>query len=135
MEDPQVREQFDNALTRVIERAKEDKRVLAIIIYGSIAYDEVTERSNINAYVIVDEGQHRTARLIEYGVPIDVQIYNRNEFMRRVQSPRGRGMLQFLTYSKLIFSRDCSFTDYYKTLNLKVGERDRGVQQIIYFYP
>lgn len=58
MEDPQVRKQFDEALTRFIERTKEDKRVLAIIIYGSMAYDEVTERSNINAYVLVEEGQH-----------------------------------------------------------------------------
>ena len=54
MEDPQVRKQFNEALTRFIERAKEDKRVLAIIVYGSMAYDEVTERSNINAHVIVD---------------------------------------------------------------------------------
>ena len=106
MEDPQVRKQFDEARECFIERAKEDKRVLAIIIYGSIAYDAVTERSNINAYVIVEEGQHRSARLVEYGVPIDVYIYNKNDFLRTVQHPRGRGIWQVLTNSKLVFSRD-----------------------------
>ncbi|MFW9809892.1 MAG: hypothetical protein ACFFE6_11010 [Candidatus Thorarchaeota archaeon] len=133
MEDPQVRKMFDEALSRFIEQAKEDSRVLAIIIYGSMAYDEVTERSNINAYVIVDEGQHRTARLVEYGVPIDVGIYNKNEFMRRIQHTRGRGIWQVLTYSKLVFSRDCSFTDWYKNRSKNVGVRDRGYLQMLYF--
>ncbi|MFW9842238.1 MAG: hypothetical protein ACFFES_15175 [Candidatus Thorarchaeota archaeon] len=133
MEDPQVRKQFDDALTRFIERAKEDKRVLAIIIYGSMAYDEVTERSNINAYVIVDEGQHRTSRLVEVGIPIDLEIYNKNEFLRRIQHSIGRGMMQSLSYSKLVFSRDCSFTDYYKRMNKNVGEGDRRYLQMVYF--
>ncbi|TFG31380.1 hypothetical protein EU528_06395 [Candidatus Thorarchaeota archaeon] len=133
MEDPLVRKQFDEALTRFIERAKQDKRVLAIIIYGSMVYDEVTERSNINANVIVDEGQYRTARLVELGVPIDVYIFNKNEYMRRIQHPRGRGLLQVHPYSKLVFSRDCSFTDFYKNMNKNVGVRDRAVLQIIYF--
>ncbi|MFW9787412.1 MAG: hypothetical protein ACFFE2_08420 [Candidatus Thorarchaeota archaeon] len=132
MEDPQVRKQFDDALSSFIERAKQDSRVLAIILYGSMAYDEVTERSNINAFVIVDEGQYRTTRLIENGVPIDIQVYSRDGFMRRIQSPRGRGALQSLAYSKLVFSRDCSFTDFYKNLSKKVGLRDRRLQQIIY---
>jgi predicted nucleotidyltransferase len=133
MEDPQVRKQFDDALTSFIERAKEDKRVLAIIVYGSMAYDEVTERSNINAFVITEEGQYRTSRLIENGIPIDVQIHSRDAFMRRVQSHRGRGALQFLSYSKLVFSRDCSFTDFYKNMSKKVGVRDRNIIQIMYF--
>jgi len=133
MEDPQVRKQFDDALSSFIDRAKQDKRVLAIIVYGSMAYDEVTERSNINIFIIMDEGQYRTTRLIEHGIPIDIQMYNKNAFMRRIQSPQGAGTLQFLTYSKLVFSRDCSFTDYYKNLSKKVGVRDRGYLQIIYF--
>ncbi len=132
MEDPQVRKQFDDALTSFIERAKQDKRVLAIILYGSMAYDEVTERSNINAFIITDEGQYRTNRLIENGVPIDIQSHSRDGFMRRIQSPRGRGFLQSLAYSKLVFSRDCSFTDFYKNLDKKVGLRDRRLLQIIY---
>jgi len=132
MEDPQVRKQFDDALTSFIERAKQDSRVLAIIIYGSMAYDEVTERSNINAFVIADEGQYRTTRLIEKGIPIDIQIHSRDGFMRRIQSHRGRGALQFLAYSKLVFSRDCSFTDFYKNMSKKVGVRDRNIVQMIY---
>lgn len=132
MEDPQVKKQFDAALTSFIERAKQDSRVLAIIVYGSLAYDEVTERSNINAFVITDEGQYRATRLIEHGVPIDIQTHSRDGFMRRIQSPRGRGFLQALAYSKLVFSRDCSFTEFYKNLDKKVGLRDRRLLQVIY---
>ncbi|MGY5870907.1 MAG: nucleotidyltransferase domain-containing protein [Candidatus Thorarchaeota archaeon] len=133
MEDSQVKTQFDEALTRFIERAKEDKRILAIIIYGSMAYDEVTERSNINAHVIVDEGQNRHARLTEFGIPIDVHILSKNGFMRHYSHPRGRGMVQVLAYSKLVFSRDCSFTDWYKNMSRNVGEGDKAYLQMLYF--
>jgi predicted nucleotidyltransferase len=133
MEDPQVRKQYEDAVSSFIERAKKDKRVLALIMYGSMAYDEVTERSNIDMYVIADEGRYRYTRVVEHGVPIDLHIFSRDAFMRRLQSQRGRGMLQVLTYSKLIFSRDCSFTDFYKNLDKKVGLRDRMLNQIIYF--
>jgi predicted nucleotidyltransferase len=132
MEDPQVRKQYEDAVSSFIERAKQDNRVLALILYGSMAYDEVTERSNINVYVITDEGQYKTTRVVEYGVPIDLQVFSRNAFMRRIQSTRGRGMLQALAYSKLVFSRDCSFTDFYKNLDKKVGLSDRLLNQIIY---
>ncbi|MHA1907155.1 MAG: nucleotidyltransferase domain-containing protein [Candidatus Thorarchaeota archaeon] len=133
MEDPQVRKQYEDAVTSFIERVKQDSRVLAIILYGSMAYDEVTERSNINMYVITDEGRYKSTRVVEHGIPIDLNVFSRNDFMRRIQSQRGRGMLQVLTYGKLVFSRDCSFTDFYKNLDNKVGLRDRLLNQIIYF--
>lgn len=133
MEDPHIRKQYDSALSGFVARAKNDKRVLAIIIYGSMAYDQVTERSNINAYVIVDEGQHRSARLIEQGVPIDIHVYSRDTFLKHLQHPRGAGMRQSLAYSKLAFSRDCSFTDFYKGLDKHVGNRDLEYLRIIYF--
>ncbi|MGY5875371.1 MAG: nucleotidyltransferase domain-containing protein [Candidatus Thorarchaeota archaeon] len=134
MEDPQVREQFEGAVSSFVERATQDKRVLGIILFGSMAYDEVTERSNIDMMVVTDEGNHRITRLIENGVPIDIRIYSRNDFMRRIQRPRGTSILQFLANkSKLLFSRDCSFTEFYNNLNMTVGKRDRDYLQITYY--
>ncbi|MFW9909364.1 MAG: nucleotidyltransferase domain-containing protein [Candidatus Thorarchaeota archaeon] len=132
MEDQQVRKQYEDAASSFIERAKLDRRVLAIIMYGSLAYDEVTERSNINMVVIIDQGRFRTARLVEHGVPIDVEVYSRDDFMRRLESARGRGMLQVLSFGKLVFSRDCSFTEFYKGMTWNVGMRDREHLQILY---
>jgi predicted nucleotidyltransferase len=132
MEDPQVRKQYEDAVSSFIARAKQDSRVLAIILFGSLAYDQVTERSNINMIVITDEGRFRTARLVEHGVPIDVEIHSRDGFMRRLQSPRGRSMLQVLSFGKLVFSRDCSFTEFYKGMSWKVGKRDREHLQVLY---
>ena len=132
MEDSTVRKQFDEALTSFVERAKQDTKVLALIVFGSMAYDEVIKQSNINMYVVTTEGKHRSTRLIEHGIPIDVEIYNRNEFMRLTQSARGRGLLQSLTYSKLLFSRDESLTLYYNGLDGTVGVRDKAILQVMY---
>ncbi|MFW9847675.1 MAG: nucleotidyltransferase domain-containing protein [Candidatus Thorarchaeota archaeon] len=132
MEDPQIRKHYEAAISSFIERAKQDNRVLAIILYGSMAYDEVTERSNINMYVVTDEGQRKSTRVVEHGIPIDLDIFSRDGFMRSIQRQRGRGLLQSLAYSKLVFSRDCAFTEFYKNLDKKVGLRDRMVLQIIY---
>ena len=132
MEDPIIRKQFDEALSSFVERAKQDNKVLALIVYGSMAYDEVVKQSNINMFVITTEGKHRSTRLVEHGIPIDVEIYNRDEFLRLTQSARGRGLLQFLTYSKLLFSRDESLTMYYNGLDGTVGVRDKAILQIMY---
>ena len=42
-------------------------------------------------------------------------------------------MVQVLAYSKLVFSRDCSFTDWYKNMNRNVGEGDKVYVQMLYF--
>ena len=52
MEDPTIRRQFEVGLEQFVERAKKDNKVLGIILYGSLAYDEVTSRSDINIFVI-----------------------------------------------------------------------------------
>jgi len=83
MEDPEVRKQFDKALVLFVKKAKQDKKVLALILYGSLAYDEIVEGSNINIYVITEEGKHRWTRLIENNIPIDIAIYSKNDFQRR----------------------------------------------------
>ncbi|NHJ86147.1 MAG: nucleotidyltransferase domain-containing protein [Asgard group archaeon] len=135
MEDPHVRQQYDAALASFVERAKKDKKVLALILYGSLAYDEIHEGSNINVYVITAEGQHRWTRLIENGIPIDIAIYNENEFKRRVQG-RSASIYyhQFLAYSKLVFSRDETFTKFYNNIDRKLGTQDKGAIQILYHF-
>ncbi|HUU77920.1 MAG TPA: hypothetical protein VMX55_06205 [candidate division Zixibacteria bacterium] len=133
MEDPEVRKQFDKALVLFVKKAKQDKKVLALILYGSLAYDEIVEGSNINIYVITEEGKHRWTRLIENNIPIDIAIYSKNDFQRRALGRESVPYNQVLSRSKLLFSRDDSFTDFYNNLNTQIGERDKTSHQIIYF--
>jgi len=132
MEDPAIRKQFEEGLDQFVERAKKDNKVLGVILYGSLAYDEVTSRSNVNIYVITKEGQHKTVRLVENGVPFDVDTYSRDAFIRTVQSRRGVTYHQLLSYSKLLFSCDESLTDFYNNLSFKVGKRDLHSLLVIY---
>ena len=133
MEDPDLRKQFELALEQFIEKAKQDKKVLALILYGSFAYDEIVEGSNINVYVITEEGKYRWTRLVENKIPIDIAIFSKNEFKRRALGREAVPFHQVLSRSKLLFSRDESFTDFYYNLNKKLGERDKASHQIIYF--
>ncbi|NHJ86342.1 MAG: nucleotidyltransferase domain-containing protein [Asgard group archaeon] len=134
MENPELRKQYEIALERFIEKAKKDKKVLALILYGSLAYDEIHEGSNINVYVITTEGQHRWTRLVENNIPIDIAIYNQNDFKRRIQ---GRSETiayqQVLSFSKLVFSRDETFTKFYNNIGRKLGTQDRAAMQMFYY--
>ena len=109
MENPKVRQQFETALEQFVEKAKQDTQVLGIILFGSLAYNYVHERSNINVMVVTKEGNSSYKRLVENGIPIDAGVYNINEFRRRVFGRQRVAYHQSLSRSKLLFSRDGVF--------------------------
>lgn len=132
MEDPKVREQYEIALEQFVTRAKEDSQVLAIILFGSLAYSKIHDRSNINAVVVTKEGRSNYKRFIENGIPIDVGIYNINEFRRRVFGRQRVGYHQSLTKSKLLFSRDGAVTNLFNDISEKISGQDQALSRIVY---
>jgi predicted nucleotidyltransferase len=132
MEDPKVREQFETALELFVNKAKEDKEVLGIILFGSLAYNYVHERSNINVMVVVKEGRSSYKRLVENGVSIDAGVYNINEFRRRIFGRQRVAYHQSLSRSKLLFSRDGAIDDLYNSIGEKISGQDQAVMRTLY---
>ena len=53
------KEKHLNALNRFVERIKNDTSVIALLLYGSLAYGTVWERSDIDVELIVRDGTVR----------------------------------------------------------------------------
>ncbi|MHA1307626.1 MAG: hypothetical protein ACTSQN_10095 [Candidatus Heimdallarchaeota archaeon] len=132
MENPKVREQFEAALDQFVENAKKDSQVIGIILYGSLAYAKVQERSDINVYIITKETKNKSARFTEYGIPISAYILTLDQLRRRAHGGGRVGTHQVLCRSKLLFSQDDAVTDFFNNLNKEISGQDQAVMQISY---
>ena len=132
MEDPKVRAQYEQALEQFVSHTKEDSQVLAIILFGSLAYSQVHDRSNINVMVVTKEGRSGYKRVIENNIPIDIGIYNINSFRRAVFGRRRIAYHQSLSHSKLLFSREGAVKDIYDNLSPYISGQDQGLSRLIY---
>ena len=47
-----IKQQFEEALNDFIEKVKEDRNILAVILFGSLSYDTVWEKSDIDLMLI-----------------------------------------------------------------------------------
>ncbi|MGO4537867.1 hypothetical protein [Paenibacillus sp. 2TAB19] len=121
---------FRAALQTFVDKAKQDDQVIAVILLGSLSYDQVWEKSDIDLKLIVHDQKlkygYRT--FVEIDVPINASITTRNDFKRdmerTVQGSFGHSML---VRSTLLFTKDSSIESYFEQIRY-VGERDRQLR-------
>jgi predicted nucleotidyltransferase len=119
----------EEALRAFVAKAERDATVVAVILYGSLAYDDVWEKSDIDIIVITDEEKAASKgySLLEGDVNIHAEVRRRSEF-KKVEAELGGGWMQsILLRSTLLFSRDDSIRAYYERVH-HLGKRDRDLQ-------
>lgn len=121
---------FREALQTFVGKVERDDQVIAAILLGSLSYDQVWEKSDIDLKLIVHDQKLGTgyACFVENDVPINASIQTRNDFKRwmekSVQSSINHSML---IRSTLLFTKDPSIAEYFEQIRY-VGERDRQLQ-------
>jgi uncharacterized protein len=119
----------EEALQAFVAKAERDSTVVAVILFGSLAYDDVWEKSDIDIMVITDEEKAASKgySLLEGDVNIHAEVRRRSEF-KKVEAELGGGWMQsILIRSTLLFSRDDSIRAYYDNVQ-HLGRRDRDLQ-------
>lgn len=131
MPDPQeIQERYRCALDALVARVEQDRNVLAAILFGSMSYDQVWERSDIDLWLVMQDGRrkYRDCCLTENGVIIHAQLVPRSEFKRRLEGSHQGGWLDFtFARSTLLFTRDESIEAWYRDID-RIGARDRNIQ-------
>jgi uncharacterized protein len=120
----------EEALQAFVAKAERDTTVVAVILFGSLAYDDVWEKSDIDIMVVTDEvnAASKGYNLLEEGVNIHAEVRRRSEFKKAVEADLGGGWMQsILMRSTLLFSRDESIRAYYDNVQ-HLGRRDRDLQ-------
>lgn len=132
----EVQEHFQLALDALIEKAQQDPYIIAALLFGSLSYDTVWEKSDIDLILITTENlktpkeqefAHSFA-LTERDVNIHVALQSRSDFKKAIEgSVQGTFTHSAFTRSRLLFTRDQTITELYDN-GLRLGERDRQAQ-------
>jgi predicted nucleotidyltransferase len=126
-----IQQNFTEALNALVEQVKTDRSVLAAILCGSLSYDMVWEKSDIDlALVTIDDKKVDSAGLSLYadGVNVHAFLMPRSEFRKTVEGTiRNSFWHSLLAKGKLLFTHDDTIADLCARLG-EIGDRDTQVQ-------
>jgi hypothetical protein len=131
MENGSIQQKFTEALDALIEQVKEDRSILAAILCGSLSYDSVWAKSDIDLVLVtIDDKKAPQAGVSLYadGVNIHALLIPRAEFRKAVEgSIHNSFMHSFLAKGRLLYTHDQTIADLCARLD-EIGERDTEVQ-------
>lgn len=132
-----VRQRYEEALESFVARVKQDRYIVAAILFGSLAYDDVWEQSDIDMLLIVrdDKADDRFYTLVENGISIHTNLVTRSKFKATFERAlQGTWAQSVLARSTLLFSTDETLQAYYENVR-HVGSRDREMQMLTALNP
>jgi uncharacterized protein len=121
---------FRSALAALVEKVKKDKYVLAAIVSGSLSYDQVWEKSDIDLTLIGRDERipKRDYALVEDGINVHASIISRSKFKEVIEgSIQSSFFHSLLSKSTLLFSHDETISAYFDE-EKRIGGRDRQIQ-------
>lgn len=122
-------EQYRSALDAFIERVKEDRWVLAVILVGSINEETIWRKDGIGLWVVEADGvtrrrqsdgeEHRIWRtMVEMDVNLWAEVIPRTRFKRMVEgASRTAFSFNFFARRQLIYSVDESIANWFEEAN------------------
>jgi hypothetical protein len=126
-----VKEKFSAALDGLVERVKQDRSVLAVILCGSLSHDTVWEKSDIDLVLVtVDERKLSAEGISLYadGINVHANLVPRAEFRKTAEGAiRNSFWHSLLAKGRLVYTHDETIRALCEQL-LIVGERDTQLQ-------
>src|SRR6476659_4731541 len=89
--DATVRERYQKAVDNFVERVKQDPYILAVILFGSLSYDQVWAKSDIDIMLVGPEPKSSAKQagkafaLTENGLAIHAVMRSRSEFRQMIE--------------------------------------------------
>lgn len=138
MQQKTLRERYNGAVDSFIDKIRDDPNVIAVIIYGSLAYDVLWEKSDIDMELVVRDQNLKNDSycLVEDGITINVQLVIRSQFKRGMERQIGG---TFLSKGKIVYSTDDSLNEYFEE-SKAIGTDDIALSAlyianwIVYYY-
>jgi RNA polymerase sigma factor (sigma-70 family) len=120
---------FNAALDSFVARVRQDRYIIAGVLFGSLSHDTVWRKSDIDLILVVrDEQPSRDFCLIEHGVNIHAYVMPRSKFKQAVEgSLQGASFHSMFALSTLLFTTDDTIRAYYDNIR-KIGARDRQLR-------
>lgn len=126
---PDLQQKYTGALNAFVDKVKQDKYVLAVILAGSLHNDVVWEKSDIDVILIVDDIKNPTDHfsLVEEGVIINATTFDRREFKRQMETGLRSGRFHaWLSQTVLLCTTDETLRELYESM-FDIGEHDQAM--------
>jgi len=131
MTNASIQDKFNRALDAIVEQVRDDRSVLAAILCGSLSYDSVWAKSDIDLVLVtIDDKKVETTTTALYADCLNVHAFliPRLEFRKTVEgSIRNSFMHSLLARGRLLYTHDPTIGDLFARLE-GIGDRDMQVQ-------
>ncbi|NOT59080.1 MAG: hypothetical protein HOP19_02525 [Acidobacteria bacterium] len=131
MTNESLQQAFKTALDALVAQVKEDRTILAAILCGSLSYDAVWAKSDIDlVFVTMDDrkADHDGLSLYADGVNVHAFLLSRADFRRTVEGSLQQSFMHsFLTKGTLLYTHDPTIAELFARLG-EIGERDTQIQ-------
>jgi len=127
-------DRYEAAVAKLSERLREDDAVLAAVVCGSLAYDRVWHKSDIDLVIVaVDDPKKVTEQgiaLTEADINVHAQVLRRESFRKLLESSRRNSFEHsYLARGRLLFSKDPALAPLFDGID-QIGERDKQLRLI-----
>lgn len=122
----ELKQRYNTAVESFVSKVKGDPNVIAVIVCGSVAYDLLWEKSDIDMTMVVRDQMLRNTCycIIEDGITINVDLLVRSDFKRALERNIGGLFSQsYFSKGKIVYSTDDSLYEYFEELK-RIGSDD-----------
>lgn len=122
----ELKSRFMSAVDGFIDKIRNDQNILSVIVSGSLAYDVVWEKSDIDVTVIVRDQilKNSSYCIVEDDITMNVYLMTRSEFKRGMERNIGGSLSQsYFSKGKMVYTTDDSLYEYFEDLK-KIGRDD-----------
>jgi len=135
MNNRKVTDMFEQALESLLSKLQGNKKCQAIILYGSMSHDRVTEHSDLSLLAIFSETYKgpRNQYLIEYDVRVNLMLWTVNEFRDFLKKADCQHYLFCaLSKAKILYSTLEGLQDMLEE-SLYIGKKDSQLKMLLSF--
>lgn len=120
---------FNEALDSFVAKVKQDRYIIAAVLFGSLSHDTVWRKSDIDIILVGrEEKPTKEFYLVENGVNIHAVLYSRSNFKKLLEGTlQGAFMHSAFALSTLLFTTDDTIRAYYDNVR-SIGSRDRQMR-------
>ncbi len=114
------------AVESFVNRVKSDPNVIAVVVCGSLSYDVVWDKSDIDITVIIRDQPIKTWNycIIEDGITLSIELAARSGFKRYLESSLGGSFGQsYYSNAKISYTTDDSLYEYFEDIK-NIGADD-----------
>ncbi len=127
----EIQQQYEQALDSLVEKVQRDHWIIAAILLGSLSYDVVWEKSDIDLLLVREEGKQKSGgySLVEAGINVHAIMTTRSEFRKMMEGSLQSSFMHsaVVMRGRLLFTEDETIRGFFENRD-RLGARDREIQ-------